>query len=98
MNVSPQAACTLDAAARRERYAEWEAVLRQAVQREEIAGGARYRFPAGEDLERRLRALAAAELECCSFYDLAVARREDSVELTVTAPPAAQDRLRSLFR
>jgi hypothetical protein len=97
MKSLPVIACTLDPAARRLRGTEWAGVLRRATARDEIACGARYVFPADDALERRVRDLAAAEGQCCSFYRFELERTAASLTMTVTAPPEAQGALRQLF-
>ena len=62
-----------------------------------IASLRRYRFVAADELEARLRTLAAAEKECCAFLDFNVVRRIDEIEMTVTAPPNALAALRFIF-
>jgi hypothetical protein len=93
----PLIACTLSADGQRGRLADWRALLATATSRTAIAGGARYAFEAGDAAEARVRRLAAAEQDCCSFFDLAVERSGESIELRVTAPAEAHDALRFLF-
>jgi hypothetical protein len=90
-------ACSLDAAGQRARLSDWEQLLRRAAGREATDGGVRYSFPAADELETRIRDLAAAEQSCCSFLEFGVSRTGDQIEMTVTAPPAGQDTLRLMF-
>jgi hypothetical protein len=76
---------------------EWAQLLVQAASREVTADGVRYSFVAAATLEARIRALAAAEHDCCSFLELAVSRVDDRIELTATAPAEAQEALRFVF-
>ncbi len=59
--------------------------------------GVRYSFPAADELERRVRELAAAEQGSCSFLEFAVARVGNEIVMTVTAPPEVQEALRLIF-
>ncbi|MFG2172334.1 MerR family transcriptional regulator [Streptomyces niveus] len=65
--------------------------------REEIPDGLRLSFPATPDLAGRLAALAAAEQDCCSFYDFTLHLSPTTLELTVRAPGAAAPLLGELF-
>jgi hypothetical protein len=93
----PLIACSLSADGQRARLAEWRELLATATSRTAVDGGARYAFEAGNGVEARVRRLAVAEQDCCSFFDFAVRRTGDSVELRVTAPDEAQDALRFVF-
>ena len=93
----PLIACSLDAAGQQARLSDWAKLLRQAAAREATAGGVRYSFPAANELERRIRDLAAAEQGCCSFLEFAVSRTGGEIEMTVTAPADGQDALRFIF-
>jgi len=46
---------------------------------------------------QRIRGLAAAEHDCCSFLEFDVTRHEDRVVMNVTAPPDGLDALRTIF-
>jgi hypothetical protein len=95
----PPIACSLSGDGQYARLAEWQELLATATSRAEIDGGARYVFaPAGELVEKRLRRLAQAEQECCSFFDFVVQRTSQRVVLGVTAPVEAQEAFRFLFR
>jgi hypothetical protein len=93
----PLIACSLDAGSQKQRLADWSSLLRQAARSQDTGNGVRYRFLASDQLESRLRALAAAEKTCCAFLDLDVVRTGDELVLTVTAPPQAADALRFMF-
>jgi MerR family transcriptional regulator, copper efflux regulator len=97
MTALPLIACSLDAFGQQQRLAEWRALLADAVRREERADDVRYSFVGGDDLESRLRTLAAAEKTCCALLDFNVTRAGDEITMTVTAPPEAADVLRSIF-
>ncbi len=90
-------ACTLtgdDVAARVE---QWRELLKQCQDRGEIPGGLALTFPATTELAGALAALAAAEQQCCSFFDFELRLTSSSLVLTVRAPGAAADLLAALF-
>ena len=93
----PLIACSLDAAGQKQRLADWSSLLREAAKKEKTTDRVRYRFAAADELEARLRILAAAEKECCAFLDFNVVRRIDEIEMTVTAPPDALTALHFIF-
>jgi hypothetical protein len=93
----PLIACSLSADGQRGRVVEWQELLATATSRAEIDGGARYFFAPGETVEERVRRLARAEHECCSFFEFVVERTSENVVLSVTAPVEAQDAVRLLF-
>lgn len=97
MTALPLISCSLDALGQKQRLADWRALLADAVRREERADGVRYSFLGGDDLESRLRTLAAAEKTCCAFLDFNVSRAGDEIKMTVTARPEAAGALRFIF-
>jgi hypothetical protein len=60
---------------------EWRALLAAADVREQLPNGMRYRFRG--EFGPRIRSLAAAEHECCSFLRFDVGEAPDAVEMTV---------------
>jgi hypothetical protein len=93
----PLIACALDASGQQARLRDWAELLAEAASREATAEGARYSFVVGEEVERRIRALAAAEHDCCAFLEFGVVRTDDTVEMTVTAPVEGLEALRLIF-
>jgi hypothetical protein len=93
----PLVACSLDAEGQRERLGEWAALLAAANTRLPTADGARYSFGASDELERQIRALAAAEKACCSFLNFEISLEAETIELTVTSPPEGLAALRFVF-
>ena len=93
----PLIACSLDVSGQKQRLADWRALLVEAVRREERADGVRFSFVGGDELESRIRTLAAAEKTCCAFLDFEVTRIGDAIQMTITAPQEAADALRSMF-
>ena len=89
--------CSLNGSEQRERLGEWTSLLAHAAFREDVAGGLRFVFRPAADFEERVRRLAAAEHDCCSFLRFDVAQVGDAVVLTVETEPAGQEALRFLF-
>lgn len=88
----PLIACSLDSDGQRARLADWAHLLAQAATREETARGVRYSFASlAADFESRVRALAAADQDCCSFLQFKIVRADDQIEMTVTAPPEGRE-------
>ncbi|MFF2641075.1 heavy metal-responsive transcriptional regulator [Streptomyces niveus] len=92
-----QVACTLGGSELAGRTREWRRLVEQAESRTEIPDGLRLSFPATPDLAGRLATLAAAEQDCCSFYDFTLHLSPTTLELTVRAPAAAAPLLAELF-
>jgi predicted alpha/beta hydrolase len=93
----PLIACSLDASGQQRRLREWAELLCEAAAAEQTAEGARYVFVGGKEFEGRIRALAAAEHDCCAFLEFGVVCVNDRVEMTVTAPVEGLDALRFIF-
>jgi hypothetical protein len=91
----PVIACSLDADGYRQRLDEWKSLLARAEAREDLKGGVRFLFRS--DLTERVRALAAAEQECCSFFRFGLAEADDSLVLTVETDENNDDALRYIF-
>jgi hypothetical protein len=61
-------------------------------------GGVRYTFANTDgDMQARVRALAEAEQDCCSFFQFDVTATCDRVGMTVVALAEAQEALRFVF-
>jgi MerR family copper efflux transcriptional regulator len=91
----PIIACSLTGDGQRERLNEWKSLLAVAESREELPNGMRFRFR--PDLAERVRSLAAAERECCSFLRFDAAEAEDGLLLTVETERSGQEALRFIF-
>ena len=91
----PVIACTLTGQGQKERLDDWKSLLAVATSREELPDGMRFLFR--HDLAERVRALAAAEHECCSFLRFDAVEREDGFELTVVTEASGQEALRFIF-
>jgi DNA-binding transcriptional MerR regulator len=83
-------ACTLGAREMHVRVADWQEALRQATEREPIAGGVRIRFPRHTPIER-LATLIEAEQACCRFFSFSLTVATDHVALDVTGPQGTEE-------
>ncbi len=82
-------------AARTGRTAE---LVRTALRsRELVNGGQRMTFAGGDQTERELRALIAAEGLCCPFLRFDLGRDGDDLRVDVTGPDEAQPLIAELF-
>lgn len=90
-------ACTLDRAELDERAGQWRALVAGAGRRETLDGGLRLSFPPDAELAGRLAALAAAEQDCCAFFDFTLHFAPSVLQLTVRAPESADAMLAELF-
>jgi DNA-binding transcriptional MerR regulator len=90
-------ACTLAGAERDDRIAQWHEVLALAEPRETVPDGLRLSFPPGAELAARLARLAAAEQDCCPFYEFTLHLTPTALVLDVRAPEAAVDMVADLF-
>ena len=79
------------------RAEQWRTLIDQCVAREQIPDGVRLTFPASGGLAAEIGALAAAEQECCPFFDITLRFLPSALALTVRAPLAASDLLAGLF-
>ncbi len=81
------AACTLDGGPELgERTGQWQSLVKQATGRAEVPDGLRWEFAATPQLAAEIAALAAAEQDCCAFFDFTLHLASASLELTVRAP------------
>jgi hypothetical protein len=91
-------ACSLPAAGYAARQEDIARIAREALRsREPLTGGTRLILAARDDTERDLRALVAAEAECCPFLRFELNRDGDSLRLDVTGPGDAQPIIAELF-
>ena len=87
-------ACTLDAIDGAERSRRWRQLAAEAARLAGRAGGGlEVRYQPGPGVLDELRALAAAEAECCSFVTWAVTEQAGDPTLVVSAPPGEPDRI-----
>ncbi|AEK42160.1 MerR family transcriptional regulator [Amycolatopsis mediterranei S699] len=93
----PPVACTLDGAQLGARTEDWRRITRQAGDRRATADGVRLTFPATPELAAEVAAPAAAEQDCCAFFDFTLHLTPTVLELTVRAPDTAEALLADLF-
>ncbi|MFD3811161.1 MerR family transcriptional regulator [Rhodococcus sp. NPDC058639] len=91
---APPIACSLGGADHRTRAHRWRRLLAGAV-REPSAAGVRLRLPV--DRAGAIAQLAAAEQQCCPFYDFTLHLGGSQVVLEIEAPPEAAGMVRELF-
>jgi hypothetical protein len=95
-------ACTLDAADGADRSRRWRQLTAEAAPVARRTGGRlEVRYQPGPGVLDELRALAAAESECCPFVAWAVTEQAGQPTLVVSAPPDAPGNIEpiaALFR
>ena len=92
----PAIACSLTAAAYRERSA-WIDELNRAALRRYRRDGSRIRLTYDRAAVSRVREFVRLERDCCPFLDFALQEREHTVVLTISAPPEAGAAADTLF-
>jgi hypothetical protein len=95
ITVPAAAGCTLDAAGRLARAAEFDEFFASALtgSRRTDATRLRLELAADEQTGRRAGGLAAAETACCSFFTFTLTASAGQLALEVTVPPAHQGAL-----
>ena len=93
----PLVACSLSAEDQPARLDKWGSLLASAASRAEVPGGMSYVFRPLSAFAERVRDLAAAEHDCCTFLDFEIVEQNDELRLTVTTHPAGQAALRFIF-
>lgn len=79
--------CTLGPEELVDRRAAWDEVAAALVERIRTENGFRARFRRSPDISDALRALVAAERDCCGWTLWALSDEGNSVVLDVTGPP-----------
>ncbi len=87
-------ACSLDGPAASDRIRQWQALLAGA-DREPIADGIKLTMPS--DRAAHVAGLAAAEQQCCPFFDFRLHLAGQQVHLEVRGPAEATTMLTGLF-
>ena len=91
-------ACTLTPDGLTARLGLIDALAADALsERTETARGVRVRLRDTPEIERRTRALIAAESECCAFLDFALTREGDALVLEISGPEDARPLIESFF-
>jgi DNA-binding transcriptional MerR regulator len=89
--------CSLDGGSMSGRVEDWHHLLASAIERETIPDGLRLTFPADPALASQVARLAAAEQECCAFFDVTLHLTPAALVLSVRAPEAGARMLADLF-
>jgi len=96
--MEPPIACTLTPDRYKERTDALAALAARALRsREQTADGARLTFADGEDVERELRDVIAAEASCCAFLRMDLRRRDGALVLDIAGPEDARPVIAELF-
>jgi hypothetical protein len=90
-------ACSLSIGDRAERERWLKRLRRQSLGASSTADGVTVRFAASDPLEADVRALAAAEGNCCPFLSFEVERRADAIELVISGPGDARPIIDAMF-
>jgi DNA-binding transcriptional MerR regulator len=90
-------ACTLGQAAAARRVDEWRTLLTTSTARHAIDGGIAVLFSSDPATVSEIGRLAAAESECCSFFDFRLHLTGPTAELDIRAAPEARDIVTRLF-
>jgi hypothetical protein len=91
MSKSTPIACSLDAGELEQRLAAIRNIGAESLISREADGGRQLlRFRAGADTRRQLEEIAAAEAECCAFFDLTLSEKDGDLILSIAAPENAQ--------
>ena len=93
----PPIVCTLGTEAMPARLGEWAGVLDRVEERRATPDGVELRFPRDPDVLAALAAVAAKEVECCSFFTFTLTLDARAAWLAVTAPPDGVPIVRELF-
>lgn len=89
-------ACSLQSHMVAGRLDDWDRVVSEATARSRIPDGIRLHFTDDLDIGA-LAELAAAEQQCCSFFEFEIGVAADGVTLSVTGPDDARDVIASVF-
>jgi hypothetical protein len=89
--------CSLSAAELADRRGAWEAVVAARVDGVRNEGGFRVRFRGDSGVSESLRALVAAEQECCGWASWEVVDEGDCSVLEVSGPPGRIGALATAF-
>jgi MerR family transcriptional regulator, copper efflux regulator len=92
---APPIACALTADDQASRIGEWRRLLGQAGDSEPVNGGLAFRFPAG--LAGQVGELAAAEQQCCPFFEFTLHLAAGELRFEVRVPEHALPLLADVF-
>ena len=86
MRELPIIACTLDAGGQAQRVEEFRSLFRTSLVRAERVDDTAARLHFEPSAEQAVRALAAAETTCCSFWSFTFEQTGDTVVLLARTP------------
>jgi MerR family transcriptional regulator, copper efflux regulator len=92
---APPIVCTLTGNDHAERIHQWQQLLAHAQHRESIDRGLRMDLPA--TLAAQVTELAAAEQQCCAFFDFTLRLSNGNLQLEVRTPDEAAPLLTQMF-
>jgi DNA-binding transcriptional MerR regulator len=96
-SASVAAACSLEADLVQGRIADWQRIVARAIARTAVDGGVALRFPADGETAAELARLAAAEQQCCTFFDFRLHLAGPVITFEVRAPADARDVVAAMF-
>jgi len=94
---TPPVSCTLDGGDAAVRIREWQSLLERVESRESSPDGLALRFPIEANLLGALAALAAREVECCSFFTFTLTLDANAASLRISAPAHAMPLVNQVF-
>jgi DNA-binding transcriptional MerR regulator len=96
-SVTTPVACSLEPDAVPGRVNDWRRTVARATSRTVIDGGVALHFPADPDVAGELARLAAAEQQCCAFFDFRITIAGPAIVFEVRAPADAHDVVTAMF-
>jgi DNA-binding transcriptional MerR regulator len=96
-SLAAPVSCSLTGPQKAIRAGQWQGLMTRCTGREQIPDGVLLTFPFTVELAREIAGLAAAELECCAFFEFTVRLSPSAVVVSVRGPRDAQDLLSSMF-
>lgn len=90
-------ACSLEPDAIHGRIDDWQRITAGATGRTAVDGGVALQFPADPDTAGELARLAAAEQQCCTFFDFRLQLTGPVTVFEVRAPADAREIVTAMF-
>lgn len=85
--------CTLETSGALDRLPQVHGLIERLRHRERVDHQLVLRFQSGDDTLDLVTEFVRDESQCCAFFAFDVRRRDDEVELVITAPPQADHML-----
>ena len=95
--TSTPIACSLDPDAVSGRIDDWRRIVAKAPGCTAVDGGVALQFPVDGDTAGELARLAAAEQQCCTFFDFRLHLAGPAIQFEVRAPDDASDVVAAMF-